>query len=631
MKKLLLALLLFSPRAPQTQIAATSCSLAAIKAAGESAPAGSTITVPAGTSTETAGVGFAVAPNVRIVGPGGTGCVIIDAIDRTGYDAGLMEISTPSEGFELSGITFRGNGSPSTFTYNGSIRIYGATKKLRIHNNTFENIGRTVILVSGQIYGVIDHNKAMLPNGYFVRVNAPDWGGKSEGDGSWADDSNFGSEKFLFIEANTLTCPDAVSGGVNDSYLGGRWVIRDNDVDGCGVQTHPTGGSGRARGTRAFEVYRNTFRNTSGRCAFNGFFLSSGAGVFWGNTFSGCWSHMVTLHSMRVPPNNPYNQTPVPGGWGFYQSIYDVNGAFDMPGRGKSDLLSGAFPSVRNETKGCLVSPTCLVDQLTEGFYEWENVWANPGMGGGKVSPYEGNIILAGRDYFVDTKKPGYTPYTYPHPLVTGTSPTPPTTPNAPTGLTGVSGSSTTVTISWVDASSNETGFIVERCSPAACSNFAEVTRPGVNAVSFADAGLTPATPYRYRVFSFNADGKSAASNVADVTTQPVVPPTANMAPVITVMRLRSGGASGAILDPTQPITVNKVYIETDFTDDTGVDKADLLIKGQVVKTGFGQAQLDFTWTTAPAKGKGPVNIELITADFEGLITRKLLTVTVKK
>jgi hypothetical protein len=92
----------------------------------------------------------------------------------------------------------------------------------------------------------------------------------------------------------------------------------------------------------------------------------------------------------------------------------------DQPGRGISDLLSGAFPSVKNMATGCMSPDPCVNPrQQIEGFYEWENVWVTAG-GGSKWAVYEPGALVAGRDYFPDTKKPGYTPYTYPHPLVSG-------------------------------------------------------------------------------------------------------------------------------------------------------------------------------------------------------------------
>jgi hypothetical protein len=48
--------------------------------------------------------------------------------------------------------------------------------------------------------------------------------------------------------------------------------------------------------------------------------------------------------------------------------------------------------------------------------------------------------IVANRDYFNgSTAKPGYTPYTYPHPLATGSAATPPATlPSPPTSVKAV-------------------------------------------------------------------------------------------------------------------------------------------------------------------------------------------------
>ena len=53
-------------------------------------------------------------------------------------------------------------------------------------------------------------------------------------------------------------------------------------------------------------------------------------------------------------------------------------------------------------------------------------IWNNTPQNIVNESP---DFIKAGRDYY-QRPRPGYTPYTYPHPLVTGTSPTPTPTPS---------------------------------------------------------------------------------------------------------------------------------------------------------------------------------------------------------
>jgi hypothetical protein len=86
--------------------------------------------------------------------------------------------------------------------------------------------------------------------------------------------------------------------------------------------------------------------------------------------------------------------------------IHKVLQAIDQPGAGAGDLLTGANPTPR------------LLHQVREGCYSWNNVYTPNGhhINWSPSSPG----LLEHRDYFSNTPMPGYTPYTYPHPLVTG-------------------------------------------------------------------------------------------------------------------------------------------------------------------------------------------------------------------
>lgn len=92
------------------------------------------------------------------------------------------------------------------------------------------------------------------------------------------------------------------------------------------------------------------------------------------------------------------------------------------------------------------------------------------------------------------------------------TSAAPPALPAAPSGLTATGVSRTQINLSWVDNSGNESGFRIERCKNANCTNYAQVGQVGANVNTFADTGLTKNTTYRYRVRAFNAGGNSAYS-----------------------------------------------------------------------------------------------------------------------
>jgi acid phosphatase type 7 len=90
-----------------------------------------------------------------------------------------------------------------------------------------------------------------------------------------------------------------------------------------------------------------------------------------------------------------------------------------------------------------------------------------------------------------------------------------PVTPAAPTNLAATTVSSSQINLSWTDNSGNESGFRIERCKTANCTNFVQVAQVAANVTTFADAGLTKNTAYNYRVRAFNGGGNSAYSNTA--------------------------------------------------------------------------------------------------------------------
>ena len=87
-------------------------------------------------------------------------------------------------------------------------------------------------------------------------------------------------------------------------------------------------------------------------------------------------------------------------------------------------------------------------------------------------------------------------------------SSTPPAPPAAPSGLTATAASSSQINLAWTD-SDTETGYRVQRCTGASCSNFAQIATAGANATSYADTGLTASTSYSYRVLAYNGGGDS--------------------------------------------------------------------------------------------------------------------------
>ena len=87
-------------------------------------------------------------------------------------------------------------------------------------------------------------------------------------------------------------------------------------------------------------------------------------------------------------------------------TINKVEQTIDQPGIGAGPLLSGNPPSRPQNW-----------DQSVEPCYMWGNT--NDGQPFNSFTPLYSNI-KAGVNYFNNTPMPGYTPYTYPHPLTKG-------------------------------------------------------------------------------------------------------------------------------------------------------------------------------------------------------------------
>src|SRR5262249_50634059 len=94
---------------------------------------------------------------------------------------------------------------------------------------------------------------------------------------------------------------------------------------------------------------------------------------------------------------------------------------------------------------------------------------------------------------------------------VTLTATTDPNVINAPTNLTA-SVASQTVTLQWVDQSTNEEGFSIER-SPSGTRNFTVVGMVTANQTSFSQPGPTGRYTYRARAFNNSTGRVSTYSN----------------------------------------------------------------------------------------------------------------------
>jgi hypothetical protein len=103
------------------------------------------------------------------------------------------------------------------------------------------------------------------------------------------------------------------------------------------------------------------------------------------------------------------------------------------------------------------------------------------------------------------------------------TSTQPPAVPNAPSSLVASSVAYNSLSLSWTDNSSDETGFKVERSMDGV--NFTEIATLGAATTIFADQSVAARTNYYYRVRAYNSSGSSGYSNTLAVSTPDLPPP----------------------------------------------------------------------------------------------------------
>lgn len=382
-------LLLFS--LPETSFSDThtvsTCNSANINSAISAATTGDTVYLDCATGTVSSNVTI----NKAITLQGRT----------ANYKGGSTATTLTMSGayFELTGsgvmatvvkdIKFTGTVSGGYFIVSTASSMTG----WRVTNCWFET-GSYAVSTYGLLYGVIDNCRWTSLGGYnqvMVHVEEGDV------DAAYARDSSLGTSNNIFIEDNVII---GASAGIEwiMSQNGQGYVFRYNSITNYTLDVHGHCSSG---GTRDFEIYENDWYATTN---YNEgiVVIRGGTGVIYNNriTTGGytVWEPAYYLQEISQP--TICNSST---GGACHCDTYPCT---HQIGRGKNDTLDPLY-YWNNTRNGSQINP---------GVPDGADECGSGCNCGGNDLDY---FVQQNRDYYssASTAKPGYTPYTYPHPL----------------------------------------------------------------------------------------------------------------------------------------------------------------------------------------------------------------------
>jgi hypothetical protein len=431
---LILALLAASAHAT-TRIAA-SCSTADVQTSVTASSEGDTVIVPAGSCTWTSGI--SVSTPIQIVGAS-VGNVIITDNDTTSSDS--MFVFTTDSTFSpmIANINFLpgtatghyisvgGSGTKPMLYHDIDTNIPNFQLSNAISINSIGGVMWHVTIESTQNLGGTCGQQIGSDSGSIVVKSPKNW---DDADTQGTADTN-GNLNF-YIENSTLS----YVGQIPDVDDNGRVVMRYNTM--LNISGGLTHGTTSTYGGRAVEIYNNTFTDNNPKRNVNRYFWwRAGTGTVTQNHFDpltggGCYGVKDTL---TFAVENAARQD---GGHNCCTNYQ----CFHQPGTG-SDGTNG------HSNLGAGQAPAEPYQQSLPVY-----IWDNTGTGQGSahygfndgaprqcnsINPGTGNpytttdFFQSGRDYFFDDSgtstgaKPGWTAYTYPHPLAVNTAAATPT------------------------------------------------------------------------------------------------------------------------------------------------------------------------------------------------------------
>jgi hypothetical protein len=281
-------------------VRANTLSLTDVTTAINHTASGDTVMLPGGSATWTGGV--TVKKGISIIGAGKDATLITASVSgRTNRRTFTIVASVSQPMFRLSGLTIKGVTGEKARQSNGVIHMTGDAHRFRIDHIKIANLNDSLIRFNGYLWGVVDHCDFETIGAADLVVGHSTWpapGGVRavNGNGSWADEPYFGTEKFIFIEDCNFTGSSLYAVDANN---GGRYVFRHNFTVGQ-IGGHGTESTQLARGTRAVEMYENVSdRSRSNNPSLNDkpIHIRSGSYVIFNNVFK--WNNNPSIDYYR--------------------------------------------------------------------------------------------------------------------------------------------------------------------------------------------------------------------------------------------------------------------------------------------------------------------------------------------
>ena len=427
---------------------AASCSQSNVQTAINASVRGDTVSVPSGNCTWSNPI--SVTKGIHIQGAGATSTVI------TGNTSRFFAVTGDGGDFRMTGFGFTGTASFA------GIQIEGNFNSCRFDHLNIANLSNRAVAIGfdstfNSYYGyrtpynkqkvLFDHITFSSNSGQQFIMIYGRWQ-------VWAEDDDYGTNNFVFMEDSTFTYNGVYGNNFIDTDGGGRFVFRNNTLKNGSIFQHDFGSSPIRRGGRLQEIYNNilTCTGIAGCEAWPAIAQRGGSGVYYNNTISG-YSTSITSQIYRVDYNHGY----IGGGHcsqtgslkacadfqkhcsaGTHLSCYDNgdcvgNGTCDADYFCSSDSDCGPVKCIQIDGSGgngypCRDQTGRGKDDPTTGVqascpvYWWNN--GGTSFSGSKYPIY----TKENRDYCNHSPATAcgskaawtYTPYTYPHPLQTG-------------------------------------------------------------------------------------------------------------------------------------------------------------------------------------------------------------------